>query len=234
MDNKKERKAIFGKSKKTIALLTSLVLIIGIAVGGVIAFLVDKTDDVKNQFEPSKVTTRVDEKISNSVKSNVKIQNTGDATAWIRAAVVVTWQDDEGNVYSELPVKGKDYTIDYNVKSQSDGQWLSGEDGYYYWSKPVKSFEEDKDNCMTGILINECKYEANAPEGYFLTVEIISSGVQAYGEALGDKTGGTAGDEPVDIAWSSDKVKVTVNRDDKGNMTLSVSKSQSSTENSGN
>lgn len=153
---------------KAIALLASL-LLMACAISGTLAFLVDKDDPVTNIFTPSKVTTKVVEDFKDGVKSNVKIQNTGDTTAWIRAAVVITWQDESGNVYGQAPVEGSDYSINY-----SNTDWVAGDDGFYYYTEPVEATKE------TGVLISECKVKdgANIPENYSLCVEIICSGLQ--------------------------------------------------------
>ncbi len=168
------------RSGKSAALLVSLLLLLTVTVGGTIAFLMDTDGPLHNLFNPSKVTTYVDETVSGNTKSDVSIKNTGDTTAWIRAAIVVTWQDKDGNVYGQLPVEGTDYTMELNVVTK-DG-WLKGNDGFYYWYLPVKSVEEDASDCNTGVLIKECTYEKNAPEDYFLNVEIIGSGIQSEPE----------------------------------------------------
>lgn len=168
-------------SKKSVALLVSLLLLACAAVGGTIAFLTDETPAVVNEFTPAEVTTEVTEDRNGNVKSNVQIKNTGDIDAYIRAAVVVTWQDAQGNIYGKTPVAGTDYTISFHTDAQSTpaGQWVLANDGFYYWTEPVKSYDDAPNDCSTGVLIDSCTYTANAPEGYSLNVEIIGSGIQS-------------------------------------------------------
>lgn len=173
-----------GKRNRAIIMLVFLFLVLGITVGGTLAYLIAVDGPITNTFTPSKVTTSVEETLEGNIKKNVQIKNTGDTTAYIRAAVVVTWQDSGGNVYGQVPVAGTDYTIVYNIKasgeSQAAYQWILAEDGYYYWTSPVKSDDEDANNCMTGILITSCEPSVGkAPEGYSLSVEIIGSGIQS-------------------------------------------------------
>lgn len=171
------------KTKKALALLISVLLVVGAAVGGTIAYMIDKSPKIDNVFTPSEVTTTVVENFDGKVKENVQIQNTGDTTAWIRAAVVITWKDESGNVYGTAPVAGtdKDYTITYDLANG----WVKGADGFYYYTKPVKSVKEDQKNCTTGVLIKECKPlsdsegKSTAPDGYSLRVEIIGSAIQS-------------------------------------------------------
>ena len=176
---KHEKPSRWNKSK---AMLVSLLLIIGITVGGTLAYIVADSGPVKNTFTPSEVTTTVDEDVSNGVKTSVRIKNTGDTTAYIRAAVVITWQDENGNVLGELPAEETDYTITYNL----DSGWKKGADGFYYWTAPVLSDDEDAFNCHTGVLINSCKAKQTKTIGtgadavtYSLAVEIIGSGIQS-------------------------------------------------------
>ena len=187
---------------KSMILLVSMLLLLGVAVGGTIAFLMDTDGPIDNIFTPSEIATTVEEDItSGGVKKDVKIKNTGDTTAYIRAAVVITWQDASGNVYGSAPVANTDYTIsiNYNEQTSPEGKWILAEDGFYYWTKPVKSLAEAKaevktegktedaikaeieTKCCTGVLINSCSSTSNnsAPEGYYLNVEIIGSGIQS-------------------------------------------------------
>lgn len=158
------------KSGKSIALLVSLVLIIGVIVGGAVAFLIDSTGSVNNQFTPSKVTTEVTEKCIGTTKSDVAIKNTGDTDAWIRAAVVVTWQDEAGNVYGKAPKANVDYTA-WTLGTD----WKQGGDGFYYYTKPVAAGAK-----TSSALIDKIEPIGYPPaDGYHLTVEIIGSGIQS-------------------------------------------------------
>lgn len=159
-------------SKKTILLLVSLVIVLVAVVGTTIAYLVTNTAPIINTFKPSEVTTEIDEGFDGSVKKDVKVKNTGDVEAYIRAAVVVTWQNDAGEVYPTAPVEGTDYTVSYpgNV-------WVKHTDGYYYYTSTVAPNES------TGILLTDCKpVEGKAPDGYHLVVEILAQAIQANPE----------------------------------------------------
>ena len=166
---------------RMLIVMVSVYLLVGIVIGGTVAFLVTDSGPVQNTFTPSEVTTSVEENLDGNVKKDVKIKNTGDTTAYIRAAVVVTWQDAEGNIYGQAPVAETDYTISYNLGSSGkENCWVKYSDGFYYYTSPVKSVSEDEKNCTTGILITSCTpISGKAPEGYNLAVEIIGSGIQS-------------------------------------------------------
>jgi len=153
--------------KRTLAMAASL-LLLGVTVGGSVAYLLAQDDAIENVFTPSGITTDVEEELG-SAKEHVKIKNSGDTTAWIRAAVMFTWQDSEGNVYPELPVEGTDYIIGYDLANG----WVRGNDGFYYWTKPVAA------GASTGELIAACSPVAeNTPENYGLNVQVVGSGIQ--------------------------------------------------------
>ena len=157
-------------SIKSSALLISILLLINVTLCGTIAYLAVSDTPLVNEFKPSVVTTSVSETFKDGVKSGVNISNTGNTSAWIRAAVVVTWKNASGEVYGQAPVAGTDYT------NWTPGTaWVKGTDGFYYYTKPVaaKSSPEDALIATIGPL-------GPAPEtGYFLTVEIIGSGIQS-------------------------------------------------------
>ena len=155
------------RTAKASAVLIAMLLLGCLAVGGTVAFLMDTDGPLKNLFQPSQVITEVDETLSGNTKSNVRIRNSGNTDAWIRAAVVVTWQDKDGKVYGKAPVENTDYEIEWGTG------WLKGADGFYYWKDPVASGGE------TGDLIESCTSKGTPPNGYYLTVEIIGSGIQS-------------------------------------------------------
>ena len=172
------------KSKtKLITLLVSLLMIGAATINSTVAFLFTQDGPVVNEFNPSQVRTEVTETISGNVKSDVKIANTGDTTAWIRAAVVVTWQNEAGNVYGQMPVttigceNGDTCTVcDYHI-TYNTTDWEQ-KDGFWYCKNPISNVEPDN---VTPVLIETCKPIKNAPAtDYYLTVEILGSGIQTF------------------------------------------------------
>ena len=177
------------KKRKLTAILLSLALFAALTLSGTLAFLIDGDNKVDNTFEPGRVSCKVNENFDGKVKSNVAVKNTGNVKAYIRAAVVVNWQDSQGNIYKEAPKENTDYTIEYNYGDQvagendnfESGKWIKNGD-YYYWNNPVLSVKENANKCFTGILIKNCKpVEGAAPEGYRLVVEVLASAIQADG-----------------------------------------------------
>ena len=158
--------------KKSILLLALTVLLLTCVVGSTIAYLATKSAEVSNTFTPTQVKTAVVEDFSDNKKDDVKIQNTGTTDAFIRATVVVTWQDAKGVVYAQKPVEG----VDYEIKWSSKTGWTGPNDGFYYYESEVAP------NGVTGVLFTDCKPLKAAPmAGYTLHVEIICQGIQSAG-----------------------------------------------------
>jgi len=156
--------------RKSVILLISVSALVFMVIGFSTSFLKTQKGPLVNEFASSYVTSEVVEEFDNKVKSNVRIQNTGDIAAYIRAAIIVTWKDKNGNVYPQMPVAGTDYTIEFS----NNGWDIETSDGYYYYTKPVAS----KD--YTEVLINEVKpVDSKTPEGYRLSVEILGDAIQS-------------------------------------------------------
>lgn len=154
--------------KKSLALLFSIAVLLTFAVGSTVAYLVDASGPVVNEFKPASVTPSITEGLNGKVKENVRIQNTGSVSAYIRAKIIITWQDESGNVYPALPVENTDYTITIG------SDWTLS-NGYYYYKSAVES------GAYTSNLIGTCEVIGTPPTGYTLHVEILAQAIQADG-----------------------------------------------------
>lgn len=153
--------------RKWLGTLVALALVLCIAGGATLAFLMVTTPSLTNVFQYGHVTCKVDETFQDNVKTNVSIRNTGDTQSYIRVKLVFTWKDSDGNV-SAQPVKTGDYDLELNM----DG-WFE-KDGYYYAKAPVAP-----DN-KTPVLIGKCtEVAAHAPDGYTLSLEILADAIQS-------------------------------------------------------
>lgn len=154
--------------KRSGILLAAVIVLLAGAVGGTWAFLVAQSEPVQNNFTYAHVSCTIKEKFDGTTKSDVQIQNTGDISAYIRARIVVTWKDTSGNV-SAVPVKDSDYTITFNGEKWT----LQGD--YWYCKNAVNPDD------FTPELITECKKTSNAnvPDGYDLSVEILADAIQS-------------------------------------------------------
>jgi hypothetical protein len=159
------------------------IALVSLAIGGVAAYLSMSHTPVKNTFTAeTEAQPTIEETFQEDislVKKNVCV-NVGDPgyAVYVRAAVVITWQDDAGNVLAQSPVQNKDYTIQWNdgadeVADNDDDPWFQHTDGFWYCKAPVNSG-------VTPILIESCTPTEEKGD-YHLNVEIIAQTIQALG-----------------------------------------------------
>ena len=160
-------------NKKLIMLASVLVLIVA-TIGGSIAYMAAKTDNVVNEFTFGNVPIDIPEQFDGTTKSDVKVHNNGSADAFVRAKIVVTWKNAAGEI-SGTAVKDTEYTLELNTKD-----WFL-KDGFYYCTNRVEA------NTDSEVLINTATKADGVvpPEGYDLSIEILAQSVQADGEKNG-------------------------------------------------
>lgn len=179
------------------------------AIGMTIAWLTHQSG-LTNQFEVANVAASVEETFNpdEGTKKDVSIQNDSSVPAYVRAAVTIWWEDADGNVLWGTPVAGTDYTIEWNLSSDtSTSGWVKGTDGFYYYTSsldPKGSYDasdtpstsDGKDTTVN--LIDSCtenNAEAHRNDGKYLVVDIAAQVIQAdpsqaVTEAWGDDNGG--------------------------------------------
>ena len=110
-----------GGSKKPLTLFVALVLLLTLAVGGSLAWLVSN-DDVTNSMEPGKVPITINETVSNNTKSSVTVTNNGNIQAFIRVAIIANAVDENGDIIVDT---APTYSVD-------SSKWTPIGDYYYY------------------------------------------------------------------------------------------------------
>lgn len=116
-------------NNRALILLASLVLIVGMAAGGTVAWLITNTGAVQNTMVPASVPITINETVKGTTKSAVTVTNTGNTDAYIRVAIVANAVDEYGNV-----IAGDHPT--YNVDTT---KWELKNDGYYYYKGIVSA-----------------------------------------------------------------------------------------------
>ena len=159
-------KKVSKRTTKSIALLSSLALLLMMTVGGTLAYLVAQSETLTNTMQSSEVECEVIKE-----DGSFSVKNAGDIKAYLRAAIVVNWADGEGNVYSMAPSSA-------SVDIADD--WIEGADGYYYYPDAVAAGAVQP-------LIKSYAVNESAPQGYSLQVEVMAQAIQALpGEAVID------------------------------------------------
>ncbi len=173
--------------KKMFLVLVSMTILLTAGVAGTLAYLFDVSETVENTMIPGSVPPTVVEVIDGNVKEEVSIENSGNVDAYIRASIIVTWMNDERNLYGKAPV----LDTDYEMKVPASNSWKMGKDGYYYYTEIV-----EPETTTKPLIENASVITGTAPEGYELSMEIVAQTIQAGGTDDNDV-------EPVVLAWGS-------------------------------
>lgn len=205
------------RNKNYIYVLVAAVAVIIAGTAGATLAYMSHQSGLTNQFQIAKVSTEIIETFENDVKSDVSVKNTGDVPAYIRASIIIGWQDEKGNPVFGIPEAGNDYEMELNLQSASDtdgGEWVLANDGYYYYTMPVAGDEE------TDILIESCEdkqLDAHKSEGKYLVVDIAAQSIQADPAAAVLDAWGTEGGGPVQsVDENTDELEINTDIGSQG------------------
>lgn len=166
--------------KRSLAALIALVLIICVAVGGTIAYIVTQTNSVENKFTPADVKIQINEVFENNIKSSITVQNVQDdknVPCYIRVKLVSNMQDDQGNITGSATVG------DFRLNDK----WFDGGDGCYYYKDVVNVGASTANLLADGSTITLTNDQV---------VEVLAEGIQAtpkdaviaaWGEAIANE-----------------------------------------------
>lgn len=178
--------------KLILFILTVLLLVIA---GGMTTYaLLQKSEEKTNDFNIGNLQTELVEvfvkpssvKAGSHYDKKVTVKNTGDVSAFVRVLVFpeILSKADANGVESALlaridyevglvRVEGQTPTDTYSINNETSG-WVNGNDGYYYFTKAVKSGES------TPVLFNEAYLFAGLDERYLgatLKVELRNESI---------------------------------------------------------
>lgn len=129
-------KNAFGKNRRFTAVI-ALVLLLCFTIGGTVAYLVTKTDEVENVFTPATVKVETHEDFDGTIKKDLYVENKGDTDVYIRVKLVTYMQDADGKP------TGVTATIPSFTKG-TNWFYVDSDDCYYY-SKPVPAGSKTND-----------------------------------------------------------------------------------------
>lgn len=127
--SKKPARRSRGAGKRAGALLTAVMLIAALAVGGTVAWIATRTNSVRNTFSPSHVSCAVTEKFDEKtgVKEKVNVTNTGDTDVYIRVKLVTYRTNEQGQHIGGTA----------GIPGFTPGEGWVKFDDYYYYTQPV-------------------------------------------------------------------------------------------------
>ena len=160
------------RSKKTGMLFLSLLLVIGMVVGGTVAWLSTKSAPITNTFLLSHVSCSVTEEFNGTTKSNVNVTNTGDIDAFIRVKLVTYRVNDEEHHIGGI-AKIPDFT--------PGAGWVENGD-YYYYTKPVAPDEQPETSLIDSITLTGSYDDADDADGGKQVIEVMAEAIQSVPE----------------------------------------------------
>lgn len=163
-------------SGKPATLLVSLLLIFGVVACGTISYIFVSSVLLNNSLKVVSVSSAVVETFNGTTKSNAKIKNMGDIDAWIRVAIVPTWEVYENNLYKAVNESAN--LSDLNI-SINTSNWFE-KNGFYYCKTKIAPNES------TPVLINSASVKTSSVgylAGYQMNLQILCEAIQAAPDA---------------------------------------------------
>ena len=159
-------KRVLKKCRLTPLAAAALLMVLVMSVGGTLAWLTAHTNAITNTFTVATPGVEIEEGFDKQTKSNVQVKNTGEVEAYIRVALVPTWEDENGNAVAE-PASLDDLSITWG----NSGKWLKGTDGYWYYKEPVAP------GGRTAVLLE--KATVTTENGYQMNLQVMADSIQA-------------------------------------------------------
>lgn len=156
---KAKKKIAASRRNRKIALILSLVLILGGAIGGTMAYFTDNTAS-NSAFSVGQVSCSVSQD-----EDTYAITNNGNVPACIRATVVVNWADENGTVHWTKP----------SANISFDANTWTAHNGYYYCNSVVAA-----NTSVTGPVVT---ISEPAPDGYSAKIQVLVEAVQENSDA---------------------------------------------------
>ena len=172
------RKPHKGRGRLAMMVL-SIVLLLGVAIGGTIAWLSTKTTPVTNTFTPAKVTCKVEENFDENtgVKTKVNVTNTGNIAVYIRVKLV-TYRTNDDSQHIGGTAKLPQFNLGEN--------WVKHV-GYYYYTLPVAPGEKPEANLADSMTLEKSYKDA---DGGKQALDVMAEAIQSEPEkAVADAWG---------------------------------------------
>ena len=165
------------RRSRVTALALSAVLLVALAIGGTLAWLTARSENVTNSFTVGHVSCQVTETFKDNVKSNVNVKNTGDVPAYIRVKLVTYRTNADGQHIGGTAT----------LPSFTLGTGWVLHDGYYYYTLPVAAGGTPATNLTDSMTLTNSYDDADGgKQAIDVMAEAIQSvPAQAVGEAWG-------------------------------------------------
>lgn len=197
------------KKRKLRISLLSLIAILMVSFGGTLAYLTFVTDGLHNIFNHAIVNVTIDENFDGAdikkgtVTKEVRYKNdtlNGELSLvpiYVRASYVATWVSEKNGkeVISPVDVASMlDYKLNlknsvYGKSSSNvEGQWLKGDDGYYYFTGVV-DVDHYTDYLLSEVSLKKGYSVSDLPEDGHLEIDVLVDAIQTTSGAANDAWG---------------------------------------------
>ena len=168
------------RSTKFLTVLAAVIVLVLVvtSISAVVAYMIKKSDDVKNTFVPANIDFYVAETFDGEVKSSVKIQNKSNIEAYLRVRVVTYWEDSKGNVVA----RGKAPEIKFgSAWTYNSTYWIYDKAEYtFYYKSSVLSGDTTSELLGTSIEMHAETVTLNGIDfTYHPVIEFVVEGIQA-------------------------------------------------------
>lgn len=198
--------------KKKVLLILGIVLVLATTTTSLAYFTSKET--TPNNFTTGSVRTEVYEgkfqqnselpSNNNPVDKCVKVINTGENPVLVRVIINPQWdeeKDKDGKVIkpitsasNQVKLNFSDSVIDNWTNGSENGNWIKGNDGYYYYNKVLEPKNKDTEKSVTKELLKSVSLKENIPndekeeyQNRNLTVNVSSEAIQVNEKALNEK-----------------------------------------------
>ena len=166
------------QGKTAAALLALTILLVAAAIGGTVAFIIDRTAPMENTFGSATVDSEPVVTTGANGETLVAAKNTGDVPAYVRIAMSVSWMKTDENgkvteVHAIEPILNDSYRIEFAADDAD--HWVFGRDGFIYYTKPL---EAGATTC-TAITFSAIEGAVPPAEGFDLSLGVVTSAIQS-------------------------------------------------------
>lgn len=197
----------FLKNRKGVIAVSATALVVVLAVGGSLSYLHARTNTKENKFKYGVVNVVPEEQFKQGdiregeVVKQLRIKNSptdskGEGelnivAAYVRVKLVASWVKKEASGENPVlvpfdPTGYIHYQLNLNSENASDltkrtdveGDWVQGDDGYYYFTRPVEPGKYT-DYLLESVALADSAVLPQAAEGGYLQIDVLVDGEQA-------------------------------------------------------
>lgn len=165
------------RMSRTVMVALALVLVLGLAIGGTVAYLVTNTSAITNTFTPASVPNTPVEEFDSTTKTSIQVENEGNIAAYVRVKLVTYRVDDNGSRI------GGAATIP--TFTPANGWFEKG--GYYYYPTAVEPESTSPNLLPTGGIKLQQYTDA---DGGKQVIEVLTESIQAQPTSVVTSTWG--------------------------------------------